>query len=163
MPTLRVVLEKLPHGDLKRMADAAELNGIDRRSAAPIVAALEGLGPSHVRVLLADLPRAVLKDACRALSIDDSGREKLLLVDRLIPLSEGLLAPVHRSTTPAVTSTPKESMARRTKKQNNGNGASLGFEATLWLAADKLRNNLAASEPPRTSPREAATPAQDLD
>jgi hypothetical protein len=29
-------------------------------------------------------------------------------------------------------------MARRTKQQKkNGNGAALGFEATLWLAADK--------------------------
>jgi type I restriction enzyme M protein len=28
----------------------------------------------------------------------------------------------------------------------NGNGANLGFEATLWQAADKLRNNLDAAE-----------------
>ncbi len=31
-----------------------------------------------------------------------------------------------------------------TKK--NGNGANLGFEATLWAAADKLRNNMDAAE-----------------
>jgi type I restriction enzyme M protein len=30
--------------------------------------------------------------------------------------------------------------------KTNGNGANLGFEATLWLAADKLRNNLDAAE-----------------
>lgn len=28
----------------------------------------------------------------------------------------------------------------------NGNGANLGFEATLWLAADKMRSNMDASE-----------------
>jgi HsdM N-terminal domain len=28
----------------------------------------------------------------------------------------------------------------------NGNGAALGFEAKLWLGADKLRNNLDAAE-----------------
>jgi type I restriction enzyme M protein len=33
---------------------------------------------------------------------------------------------------------------RDTKK--NGNGANLGFEATLWAAADKLRNNMDAAE-----------------
>ena len=35
---------------------------------------------------------------------------------------------------------------RAKKKSSNGNGANLGFEATLWLAADKLRNNLDAAE-----------------
>jgi type I restriction enzyme M protein len=39
-------------------------------------------------------------------------------------------------------------MARKSKgnKQQNGNGATLGFEAKLWQAADKLRNNLDAAE-----------------
>jgi type I restriction enzyme M protein len=30
--------------------------------------------------------------------------------------------------------------------KSNGNGASLGFEAKLWVAADKLRNNMDAAE-----------------
>jgi len=30
-------------------------------------------------------------------------------------------------------------MARAKKKQNKSNGANLGFEATMWAAADKLR------------------------
>jgi len=34
----------------------------------------------------------------------------------------------------------------RKKKASNGNGATLGFESTLWQAADKLRNNLDAAE-----------------
>jgi len=37
-------------------------------------------------------------------------------------------------------------MARTKTKEKNGNGAILGFEATLWLAADKLRNNMDAAE-----------------
>src|SRR5262245_20411625 len=32
------------------------------------------------------------------------------------------------------------------KKGTNGNGANLGFEAKLWLAADKLRSNMDAAE-----------------
>jgi type I restriction enzyme M protein len=35
---------------------------------------------------------------------------------------------------------------RGTKKQRNGNGANLGFEAQLWAAADALRNNMDAAE-----------------
>ena len=38
-------------------------------------------------------------------------------------------------------------MARPKSASGNGkNGANLGFEATLWLAADKLRNNMDAGE-----------------
>ena len=33
-----------------------------------------------------------------------------------------------------------------TKGNGNGNGANLGFEANLWAAADKLRNNMDAAE-----------------
>ena len=32
------------------------------------------------------------------------------------------------------------------KKQKKSNGATLGFEQTLWQAADKLRNNMDAAE-----------------
>ncbi len=38
-------------------------------------------------------------------------------------------------------------MARQsTKKQKSSNGANLGFEATLWAAADKLRGHMDAAE-----------------
>jgi len=38
-------------------------------------------------------------------------------------------------------------VAREKKtSKSNGNGATLGFEQTLWLAADKLRNNMDAAE-----------------
>jgi len=38
----------------------------------------------------------------------------------------------------------RKKSTRNTK--SNGNGANLGFEAKLWLAADKLRNNMDAAE-----------------
>ncbi len=37
-------------------------------------------------------------------------------------------------------------MGRARKKTSAKNGATLGFEAKLWLAADKLRNNMDAAE-----------------
>ena len=37
-------------------------------------------------------------------------------------------------------------MPRPKKAKTNDNGANLGFEATLWAAADKLRNNMDAAE-----------------
>src|SRR3989475_13321087 len=38
---------------------------------------------------------------------------------------------------------PRHNNSSSVKK---GNGANLGFEATLWAAADKLRNNMDAAE-----------------
>jgi type I restriction enzyme M protein len=40
----------------------------------------------------------------------------------------------------------KKTTKKKAAKKTNGNGATLGFEATLWLAADKLRNNMDAAE-----------------
>ncbi len=42
----------------------------------------------------------------------------------------------------------KRRAAKKTAKKgkNNGNGANLGFEATLWAAADKLRGHMDAAE-----------------
>src|SRR4030065_2382129 len=37
-------------------------------------------------------------------------------------------------------------MPRAAKSRKNDTGARLGFEAKLWLAADKLRNNMDAAE-----------------
>ncbi|MBD3672771.1 MAG: SAM-dependent DNA methyltransferase [Planctomycetaceae bacterium] len=37
-------------------------------------------------------------------------------------------------------------MAKKKAKKKSSNGANLGFEATLWAAADKLRNNMDAAE-----------------
>ncbi|MBW2147997.1 MAG: SAM-dependent DNA methyltransferase [Deltaproteobacteria bacterium] len=37
-------------------------------------------------------------------------------------------------------------MVRRQKYQKNNTGANLGFEATLWAVADKMRNNMDAAE-----------------
>src|SRR3990167_1625991 len=37
-------------------------------------------------------------------------------------------------------------MAKATKKKSGDSTANIGFEAKLWLAADKLRNNMDAAE-----------------
>jgi type I restriction enzyme M protein len=37
-------------------------------------------------------------------------------------------------------------MGLNMKETKNGNGANFGFEAKLWTAADKMRNNIDAAE-----------------
>ena len=58
------------------------------------------------------------------------------------------LAPaVVAGTAPAVTAVATPAAAPRTQRERSGGGtAQLGFEAKLWLAADKLRNNMDAGE-----------------
>ena len=46
---------------------------------------------------------------------------------------------------PSVGGTEKPKRGR-TKKTPESNGATLGFEASLWSAADKLRSNMDAAE-----------------
>jgi type I restriction enzyme M protein len=41
---------------------------------------------------------------------------------------------------------PRIKQTKNNKSQKSSNGANLGFEATLWTAADKLRNNMDAAE-----------------
>src|SRR2546422_10224935 len=55
------------------------------------------------------------------------------------PVEEQLELPVD------VPSKPKR-QRQGSRRPKNGNGANLGFEATLWAAADKLRNNMDAAE-----------------
>jgi type I restriction enzyme M protein len=40
----------------------------------------------------------------------------------------------------------RKAAGKRSSKKSNGNGANLGFEQKLWLAADKLRSNMDAAE-----------------
>ena len=37
-------------------------------------------------------------------------------------------------------------MPPKSKNASNGPAANIGFEAKLWIAADKLRNNMDAAE-----------------
>ena len=41
---------------------------------------------------------------------------------------------------------PKAAKAIKPKKDKSAGSANLGFEAKLWLTADKLRNNMDAAE-----------------
>ena len=50
------------------------------------------------------------------------------------------------SDTTAPTAPDGDGLAKAGKRKNNGNGANLGFEAQLFLAADKLRKNLEPSD-----------------
>ena len=94
------------------------------------------------------------KDVCEALGISSKGRRKAI-VQRLLQwpdnsASDGAAkATVRKETTKTATTKQERSKPvakKKRSKRTNGNGANLGFERTLWLAADKLRNNMDVAE-----------------
>jgi type I restriction enzyme M protein len=168
MRSKREVLEHLKRDELLAVVDRFELTVEDRRLRSELVEALGSSRRADLTTILEDLPRARLKELCRALGLDDSGREKARLIARLTgalsaalrtaTASTGVEAtPAARAARPAprgvsaqgsdepvVPERPGEQVPR--SRRSDVSSANLGFEATLWRAADALRNNMDAAE-----------------
>jgi type I restriction enzyme M protein len=169
MCSKREVLEHLKRDELLTAVDRFELRVEDRRLRSELVDALARSRRAELPSILENLPRERLKEVCRALGLDDSGREKARLIARL---TDAPAAPRTAAASPAAENTPTARAARpaprvgsaqgpaepvvpeieRPKepvprsRRNDLSAANLGFEATLWRAADALRNNMDAAE-----------------
>ena len=84
MPTKRTILANLSAAELRTAADDYELHVDDRRVRAHLIDALAGSRRAPVDEILQALKRDRLKELCRALDLDDRGREKAEIVGRLI-------------------------------------------------------------------------------
>src|SRR2546421_6149463 len=84
MPTKREVLAVLGRDDLLACLDHYGLEVRDRRVKDDLVDALASTRKARLDEVLPTLPRDSLKAACRALGLDDAGKDKLLLVERLV-------------------------------------------------------------------------------
>ncbi|HOU91094.1 MAG TPA: BREX-6 system BrxE protein [Polyangiaceae bacterium] len=84
MARKRAVLDALSRDDLLQLLDACDLTVPDRRRRDALVDALARAKDAHLDALLPGLSRDSLKATCRALGLDDGGREKTVLVDRLL-------------------------------------------------------------------------------
>lgn len=170
MRSKREVLEHLKRDELLAAVDRFELTVEDRRLRSELVDALGRSRRAELPTILEDLPRARLKELCRALGLDDSGKEKARLIARLADAPSA--APRTATASPAVEETPAARAARPARRlltaqrpgeplvpeveepgkqvprsrRNEVSSANLGFEATLWRAADALRNNMDAAE-----------------
>jgi type I restriction enzyme M protein len=166
MPQKREVLALLLREELVTIVEQYELEVRDRRKRDDLVEAVGASRKATLGSILPDLARDRLKELCRALALDDSGREKSTLVDRLVGReaspSSTRAATVDKTAqqtalfkdeepTPSKAGKSEPPTVRQRPRGNGGsgpkkNGGDLGFEATLWQAADKLRNNLDAAE-----------------
>jgi len=83
MPTKRQVLEQLKRDELIAAVERFELPVADRRVRDLLIEALASSRKATLAEILGELKRARLKELCRALGLDDGGREKALIIARL--------------------------------------------------------------------------------
>ena len=140
MPTKRAILAELFADELRANVDYYELQVDDRRVKAQLVDALARSRKARADEILQDLSRDRLKELCRALDLDDSGRRKADLVARLAghtaPSTDDGEAPQDAAPRP-VADPPVVPASTLSVAQ---------LEQYLWSAADILRGSIDSSD-----------------
>lgn len=142
MPPKRDVLEQLKRDELRAAVDRFGLEVPDRRGRAGLVEALAGSRKAALAETLEDLPRTRLKEICRALDLDDSGREKAVLIERLA----GKAAASKPEQPPAPPAPRKTQAAPTPVSAPSGKLTREALERHLWAAADILRGSIDSSD-----------------
>jgi type I restriction enzyme M protein len=143
MSSKRDVLAQLSREELLSVALRFELEVADRRKKDDLLEAVAASKKSTLAEILPELGRERLKALCAAMGLDDGGREKAVLIERLLGTGKA-------------TETPKVDVAKR-----NGNGKPAAeslelepgekltrdkLEGYLWSAADILRGSIDSSD-----------------
>lgn len=97
MSRKRDVLDQLKREELVAAVDRFDLPVADRRGRKGLVEALAGSRKTGLAAILEDFPRTRLKEICRGLGLEDSGREKAVLVARLAGDSPASPSPIVRT------------------------------------------------------------------
>lgn len=128
----------------KRLATLVQDHALSIATSKPkdeLVAALAKAASPSFDEVLESLSRAELKEICKAHGLDESGKEKAVLIARILGRESTQL----ELAAPEPTAGPAKQTGKKAAKKASST-ATLGFEQTLWQAADKLRNNMDAAE-----------------
>ena len=159
MSLKREVLGQLKRDELLAAVDRFGLEVPDRRLREGLLEALTGSRKAGLAEILGDLPRVRLKEICRELGLDDSGREKAVLVARLA--GEAPAAPMAAEAALVAPSSVDESVPSRAVPTGASHElphtaapyftnwiappekdtASATLEKRLWDTADQFRAN----------------------
>ncbi len=132
----RAALEALGRDSLANITAKFNVAVQDRRAAAAHVDALMRSRTVEFPALLGELQRDDLKAICEALGIEPSGREKSVLVNRILGYPDAGTAPGNGNGAAGAVDEPAPG-AKLTIDQ---------LEAYLWGAADKLRGKIDSSD-----------------
>jgi type I restriction enzyme M protein len=135
MVSKRALLELLSRDELLAAVDLFGVEVSDRRGKDGIVDALVASRKVSLAQALADFPRDRLKDLCRSLGLDDAGREKTALIERLTANGNGAAAAQPRANGKQAAAAP--TTGKLTREQ---------LEGYLWSAADILRGSIDSSD-----------------
>ena len=83
MPSKREIITLLKRDELNEVVDRFELDVADRRAKDGLVEAVAASRRASLEDILGGLKRERLKELCRALGLDDAGKEKAEIVERL--------------------------------------------------------------------------------
>lgn len=146
MPGKREVLAQLSRDELVAIADRFELTVDDRRVRDSLIDAVASSKRATLAEVLPSLSRDRLKELCRGLGLDDSGKEKSALVERLTGKAPA------QATAPAAKPKPNGG-ARSTPPAAPPIELVTGEQLTvdklegyLWSAADILRGSIDSSD-----------------
>ena len=92
MPSKRDVLAQLSREELISVVERFELEVADRRKKDDLLEAVASSRKATLADVLPDLSRERLKELCVALGLDDGGREKAALIERLTGASKERLS-----------------------------------------------------------------------
>ena len=157
MPTKRAVLSELTRDELRDNLDHYGLDVQDRRVRSQLVDALAVARKARLDEMLWALPRDRLKALCRALDVEDSGRSKGDLVNRIVgPAPAAKTADGREGRPSARPRQRRPSMGARTAvasgpaaRAADPPAETLGVEQLeryLWSAADILRGSIDSSD-----------------
>ena len=140
MPAKRTILAQLSADELRANVEYYALQVADRRVKAQLVDALARSRKARAEEMLPDLSRDRLKELCRALDLDDSGRRKADLVARL-------MAPPASLKRGAGDAPPPMSVPAADTPEPAAEALSVAqLEQYLWSAADILRGSIDSSD-----------------
>jgi type I restriction enzyme M protein len=142
MPSKRDVLALLTRDELLAVVDRFELSPPDRRAKDGLVETVASSKRATLAEVLPELSRDRLKDICRALGLDDGGRKKSLLVERLTGSGGGGdSAPARTNGAARAATTVAEVEVAPGEKLTTEK-----LEGYLWSAADILRGSIDSSD-----------------
>jgi type I restriction enzyme M protein len=147
MPKKRDVLASFTRDELSEAVDRFELTVGDRRVKDQLVEALAASHKATLPAVLEAFSRDRLKELCRTLDLDDGGREKTALIERLAspaappaPVTTGLAraVPASRNRTVNGTDQPEPPLTGQLTRDQ--------LQRYVWSAADILRGSIDSSD-----------------
>ncbi len=151
MANKREVLGHLKRDELVEAVEQFELQVEDRRVRDQLVNALGSSRKAGLAELLEPLSRDRLKEVCLALDLDDSGRAKSNIIERIVGRSSASSKP-SKTKTRAKTKAkdadadPEEIAVEARKAALEGRLTREQLEGYLWSAADILRGSIDSSD-----------------